>query len=96
MEESKAIQLIDDYLTGNLSEEDLLLLKEARANKNPLFEDLDVSKAVFSGLRVNHKNTLKSEFSDMLKEVQQDSKPARRIRPIYYRIAASLLIFKSL
>jgi len=66
MNSDKAQQLIDDYLSGTISAEDMALLRQAKEENDPVMEELKLSKAVVSSLRVNHRMTLKSELTDML------------------------------
>ena len=59
MEADKKQQLIDHYLTGKLSSEDLMLLEAEAAQDEDLLEKLIVAKSTIAGLKVQNKIKVK-------------------------------------
>lgn len=92
MNPDKKQQLINDYLEGNLSEEDLAFLKEAKEAGDPIIEEMRLSKKLLLGLKLKQRQDLKAELTTLLHREKKPKKPLGRLAPIYLGLAATLLL----
>ena len=65
MNPNKKQQLLNDYLEGNLSEEDLALLRKAKELNDPIIDDLRLSKKLIVGLKAKNRETIKDELTKL-------------------------------
>jgi len=97
MKTEKQQQLMDDYLNGVLSDEDLMLLRKEVELDPELLEELRNSKELLVGLKVQHKNSVKAELTALYQKTKLKKEEKRRINPFYYYgIAASFLLLIAL
>lgn len=94
MEADKKQQLIDHYLTGKLSSEDLMILEAEAAQDDELLEELILAKSTIAGLKVQNKIQVKSELSAMYRKSEKWklTKKRQTQKRLRLGIAASLFL----
>ena len=91
MNSDKIQALINDYLVDKISDKDSDALKKEAEVDRTVLEDIKLSKMIVSGMRVQEKNNLKAEFSDMLLNVPEKQK-GKSYSFIYYAVAAAITL----
>lgn len=97
MSEDKEEEAFNNYLDQRLSEEDLAYIAEQKSNKNPVIKDMKLAKSMLEVMQNERDAQLKSELKGMLAAVQKEEQtPSKNRFPIFYKMAASVLVIVSL